>query len=568
MKNTETDWEPKDGLTFDDRVMSIIKGNKNISILAGPGAGKTEILAQRACFLLETNTSSWPKNILAITRKRESATNIKSRVVIRCGKDLAFRFHSYTIEAFTKSLLDRFMNILPENQRPKINYNIEFDSSKASFPNSLSFDQITQKAHDILIISPALLKIIRATYSHVFIDEFQDINEIQYNIIKLLFSKSTTVLSVVGDTKQSIMRFANALHDVFSRFNNDFETTTISLFDNYRSSKELKYFLDNLGEKWWPSENSSIISKNLPNQNYSIHCYQNDKHESQELAIQIHKWIFDDKIPPNEIAILLRINSNNNYSKHITESLSSINILSINETSLQDHLSEPIGKILISLLILFTRQRDASAWEILLDLYSFSMSNNENEFIDFQILKIIEYINTNKSKFDDLCDNTKFIVDLIYNFIDLFFDTTLEITWPQYSNDELLIITISGIINELGIIKKTGTSWKESVDIISGINAVRIMTIHKCKGLEFEAVILLGFEDYSFFRFGSTPNKIKDVKSTIFVALSRAKNKLLISASKERSHYGNSSFSHIKQFIEDLSVLGLYKKEIKSTNNN
>lgn len=91
-----------------------------------PGAGKTETLAQRASFLLETRTCGNPYRILAISFKRDAASNLKDRVARRYGSNLAYRFESYTFDAWAKSLLDRFLPALPDAYRPAGNYILDW----------------------------------------------------------------------------------------------------------------------------------------------------------------------------------------------------------------------------------------------------------------------------------------------------------------------------------------------------------------------------------------------------------------------------------------------------------
>ncbi len=100
-----------------------VRSSHNTLVIAGPGAGKTELLAQRACFLLETGTCPAPRRILAISFKRDAARNLGERVRKRCG-DRAHRFDSYTLDAFAKSLIDRFMQALPEEWRPRMAYEV------------------------------------------------------------------------------------------------------------------------------------------------------------------------------------------------------------------------------------------------------------------------------------------------------------------------------------------------------------------------------------------------------------------------------------------------------------
>ncbi len=95
-------------------------------VMAGPGAGKTELLAQRASFLLETGACPAPQRILAISFKRDAAYNLRERVRRRCGPKLAERFDSYTFDGWGKGLVDRFRLALPPELCPTANYEVAF----------------------------------------------------------------------------------------------------------------------------------------------------------------------------------------------------------------------------------------------------------------------------------------------------------------------------------------------------------------------------------------------------------------------------------------------------------
>ena len=100
-------WLPADGLTLEPNAMKAAKEQeKCLALTAGPGAGKTEMLAQRADFLFRTGTCRYPKRILAISFKVDASTNLKERVKRRCGSELASRFDSYTFHAFAKRIID------------------------------------------------------------------------------------------------------------------------------------------------------------------------------------------------------------------------------------------------------------------------------------------------------------------------------------------------------------------------------------------------------------------------------------------------------------------------------
>ena len=128
-----SDWQPIGVNSLEPTANDVIREIEyNAIVTAGPGAGKTELLAQRASYLLQTGLCPSPKRILAISFKRDAAKNLKERVELRCGKELAARFDSMTFDAFSKSILDRFRNGLPEIWRPSDNYEIDFTINNAN----------------------------------------------------------------------------------------------------------------------------------------------------------------------------------------------------------------------------------------------------------------------------------------------------------------------------------------------------------------------------------------------------------------------------------------------------
>ena len=284
------EWRPTGVAELEEGAWQVLRSQNNHVVIAGPGAGKTELLAQRACYLLQTGIVRSPQRILAISFKRDAAKNLKDRVALRCDSEDAARFVSLTFDAFAKGLLDRFYLALVEEWRPSPDYEILF-TSKRTFQNFLwDFDQIASgnfekdavlgsklpetgldpqspmehaaavwwnqnlnggvkskltfpmigRLVELLIrLNPMIRQALCATYSHVFLDEFQDTTHVQFDLMKSIFLDSNAVLTAVGDNKQQIMRWAMALDDPFSKFEEDFNAKRIQLSSNYRSSPEL-----------------------------------------------------------------------------------------------------------------------------------------------------------------------------------------------------------------------------------------------------------------------------------------------------------------------------------------
>lgn len=296
-------WLPKGVKGLEENALKGVKSTHNALVIAGPGAGKTELLAQRACFLLETGFCPEPKRILAISFKRDAAKNLGERVKKRVGPELSRRFDSMTFDAFAKSIVDRFRMGLPEYCRPTEDYVIDPEFSKPrifrelmaqvadetknrglvriqalnaefiykrffagvelppSRPNSgsfesivalhvwkqrlsgpksiVNFDMIGRMADLALRCNPEVLTALRVTYAYIFLDEFQDTNSIHYALTKTAFRGTESVVTAVGDEKQRIMTWAGALHGVFQKFKEDFGAEPYDLKMNYRSAREL-----------------------------------------------------------------------------------------------------------------------------------------------------------------------------------------------------------------------------------------------------------------------------------------------------------------------------------------
>ncbi len=122
---SKDDWLPQGVDRLEDRAWEALR-ETNISALvtAGAGAGKTEFLAQKATYLLQTGICPAPKRILAISFKKDAARNLAERVAKRCPRDQARRFDSMTFDAFTKGLLDRFRPAIPEPFNARGTYQI------------------------------------------------------------------------------------------------------------------------------------------------------------------------------------------------------------------------------------------------------------------------------------------------------------------------------------------------------------------------------------------------------------------------------------------------------------
>jgi DNA helicase-2/ATP-dependent DNA helicase PcrA len=171
---TPEEWRPKDVQSLEMEADQAVRAEENTLVIAGPGAGKTELLAQRAAYLLETGKCRAPRRILAISFKRDAAKNLRDRVKRRIGPELARRFDSFTFDAFCKSLLDRFLNAVPSDFRPTRDYVIDVElgvqnqTQKARF--SALLNSVANDAQGLTMARLQSLSVVRL-YEDYFIGE-------------------------------------------------------------------------------------------------------------------------------------------------------------------------------------------------------------------------------------------------------------------------------------------------------------------------------------------------------------------------------------------------------------
>jgi superfamily I DNA/RNA helicase len=342
----------------------------SVCVVAGPGAGKTEFLAQKATYLLQTGLCPAPRQILAISFKRDAADNLLKRVRKRCPPEQARRFTSITFDAFTKSLVDRFFPAVGEEWQPSRPYDIflpkyrdyddfltrtrlaaprEWQAEVAALPvntfesrtvgaarlasppadprngatfairrwlaerlangqqSRVTFIMLNRIAELLLRTRPHILRALRTTYPIVFVDEFQDTTYAQYDFLLTTFLGSAAI-TAVGDDKQRIMVWAGARPDSFARFQRDFGAMRESFTFNHRSSPALVR-VQHVIAKALDAEAPEVVSQvevKIDGDVAEIWCFSNETDEANQLA----SWISEDSaargLGQRDYAILVR----------------------------------------------------------------------------------------------------------------------------------------------------------------------------------------------------------------------------------------------------------------------
>lgn len=524
---TKDSWSPAEGLTLETNALYAARETKRCLMLtAGPGSGKTEVLAQRADFLLRTGVCRYPKRILAISFKVDASRNLKDRVRQRSGISLTTRFDSYTFHAFSKHIIDIFRPVLTGDDALDADYKIGIGTAHRK---QIEFKHLVPLAIKILKNSSIARNAICMTYSDVFMDEFQDCTDEQYELIKLAFLGTSVRLTAVGDSKQKIMGWAGALDGIFQTFINDFSAHPLNLYRNFRSEPRLLR-MQNAIIKVIDSNHSMPEDQDSGKSGIIFQWnFKNSEQEAKTLAESIHSWIEKEHMPPSEIAILIR-SKPDLYIENLTKELKLRGIPYRDEQKLQDISTEPLAKLIIDYLSVLYGQREPGAWSRLMaQLTPFDDGDNSHQqessraiqnFINEQ-LHVLKSDKSNKIQFSDSWKSVRHFLRKIGR------ETLSSLSYDYDSMDRLRQV-INDTKTRIEELLHGGHSLPEAIKLFSDDKSVRILTIHKSKGLEFDTVVIIGVEEETFW---SDPY---EERCTFFVGISRAKRRLILTVSEQR----------------------------------
>ena len=610
-------WRPVDVDELEGNALTAVRSTMHCSIIAGPGAGKTELLAQRACYLLQTGLCPTPRRILAISFKRDAAKNLRERVRQRCHPEHSARFDSFTFDAFAKGLLDRFLGAIPANWRPTRDYEIvfpnyrtipDFFATLGSPPSKIAtmadlqailhntfekerilgtplptiginvrdaaswathiwwqrslsggaksritFPMIGRLVELMLRANPLICVAIRATYSHVFMDEFQDTTHVQYDLVKTAFGGSNTVLTAVGDNKQQIMRWAMALENPFGCFENDFGAVRLPpLTRNYRSSPALVRMQHHIAVAVDPTATVTISMLNEMGLDDACLILEFDTPEAEAkyLAEEISTGMKKYELKPRDFALLVR-QKPSDYERLLIGALGILGIKARAEIELQDILAERLTGIMIRFLRFGARSKAGNYWT---ECYRISAliggidPENENGS-RFLHEKLSDFHRALHKQMKCLPDSTDQTAHLLHNIVDFIGRENIKLIYPEYRQGKWFDAMLENVAKFLAPRCQTLATWDAVLDDFEGIDSIPIMTIHKSKGLEYHTVIFVGLDDSAWWSFRTQP---EESRSAFFVAFSRAKHRILFTYCEQRG--GRSEISSLYEILRSAGV--------------
>ena len=604
------DWQPQGVSSLEAKAWEALRENgHSVLVTAGAGAGKTEFLAQKATFLLQTGICPDPKRILAISFKKDAAKNLAERVEKRCPKEQARRFYSVTFDAFTKGLWDRFRSALPAPYNSPRPYKIvipsrndyenffkkhepDFSSltpdsfSKALAQEDISIDQphnsLMQRAlvlyweeqffaqPEILVSFPMLNRLVKLllksnpyickalqmTYPFVFLDEFQDTTYAQYDLLKTAFADRQAVFTAVGDGKQRIMGWAGAMPDAFSQFETDFSARRVSLLSNWRSHDELVHIQHEIA-RLIDSNVAQVQAKGVRAVEGAVAAiwqFPTPESERSCLAQWIKHEVDSQRIRAHDVAILVRMRAGQVESAIAPafekEELRIRNVdRSVGEIKLQDLIGEDLTSIFIPLLRLGATERSPKDWETSLRNLQFLEGVDPSDERTQQRLqdKLAHFVGQLRTELKQHPPDARSVEDISKKLFEFITPSILQQGIPSYQRKADFERVRTGFVMFLQECAESSSNWLQTLDEFEGLDQVSLMTVHKSKGLEFHTMIFYGLDNKTWWSL--KPEKLEELNA-FFVALTRARQRAFFSRCTAR---GNA-IGWIEQILDKSGV--------------
>lgn len=585
-------WIPVGVDSLEDVANDVIRIEQNSLVTAGPGAGKTELLAQKACFLFQTGKCPPPCRILAISFKRDAAKNLKERVKLRCG-DLSSRFDSFTLDAFAKSLVDRFLPALDEDWRPMSGYEVMVRPPQVQEMRGwLDNAGVPEKHKEIDFRSWENSKVVkcfeRMAYGEFLPYSDEGINDLirYWGLMwwreqlaepvgnpSLLFPMLSRLAALLLRENPKI---TNALRTTYSHvLLDEFQDTTASQYDLITSAfNGSSSLLTAVGDdkqrimRWAGAmpDIFEIYEKDFTaTTSHLVSNYRSAPELTQmqhAIAQAIEPGILPAKAKKTDSSgscIIMEFNTPEEEAVHLASMISE-ELKKGKKTRelcvlVRQRTDEMIKFLKPELATLGIKIRDESKLQdilaepianILLAILRLATRNRDPEAWEIltREVALLFGIEENQDIFrvekisTDLVNHAKNILTsgekvttLLAELIEMVGNARICSVYRQYNRSSFMSDVVENLSVALHASLESTESIKDAVNDLIGVDTIPAMTIHKSKGLEFSTVIFLGLDDSQWWSFANQP---EEEMRNFFVAFSRAIDKVCFTFADER----------------------------------
>ena len=495
---------------------------------------------------------------------------------------------------------DKYMaKVKGDFRKEKIAELYEIYQKRLKENNAIDFDDIINFTIKILLDNPDLLEYYSNKFKYVLVDEYQDTNKAQFTLVTLLASKYGNI-TVVGDNDQGIYSFRGADITNILNFEKDFPgTKIIKLEQNYRCTQNILNIANEViknnetkyEKKLWTSNEKGNIPK--------VFRGDNEYDEANYIVRQINTLKMEEYYKYSDFAVLYRMNSQSRSiedvlrredipykivgglkfyeRKEIKDAIAYLRLIqnTSDNLSLTRIINEPkrgVGKTSLDNIDMIAANSGVSMYEVIKNADTYGLNRvfaNTREFIN-----TIEEL---KSKKDDM--KVSELIKLTLNQTGytkaLELENTVEAESRLQNLDEFLTVAIEfeeeSADNSLSEFLEGITLSSDLDGMEESEDSVTLMTLHSAKGLEFPVVFLVGMEEGIFPGYKSIgePKELEEERRLCYVGITRAKENLFLTCSRQRTIFGSTSCNAVSRFIKEIpaNMLDGYE-EIEENRNN
>ena len=596
-------------------------------ILAGAGSGKTKVLTTKIAYLIE-ELDVLPWEILAITFTNKAALEMKERVDKMIGqkaKDIQIStFHSFGLrilrENYKKLDYDNNFVIMDSDDSltivKKILKSLNYDSKiynpkairnkisncknellspadyekytasdyekvvsevyykyeeKLKQNNAVDFDNLLLLPIKLFRKFPDVLQHYQERYKYILIDEYQDTNEAQYILSKMISAKYKNIC-VVGDADQAIYGFRGANYKNILNFEKDYPNAkSIKLEQNYRSTKTILDAANCVIKNNEKRKEKNLWSTKGDGDKITYYRAYDEKDESHYTAMEIKK-LLDAGKDASDIAILYRTNA---QSRVIEEELLKQNIPYRIVGGFSFYQRKEIKDLLAYLKLIYNPKDDVSFLRVIntpkrgIGLKSIEHLTAK---ADLENISLFEAIESGKElSFKELILSLQNIKEKVT--LTELIDKVLDATGMKKELESEKSIESEIRLENLEEFKSITKAFEERMGLVSledflyevslvndkdeykdPRHKVSLMTIHAVKGLEYDVVFVLGLEEGIFPHLNSrmSNSETEEERRLCYVAITRAKEKLYLLNARRRMLFGKEGINPPSRFLQEI----------------
>jgi DNA helicase II / ATP-dependent DNA helicase PcrA len=454
---------------------------------------------------------------------------------------------------------------------------------------AMDFDDLLYKMHELLATFPEVLHKYQHKFKYIMVDEYQDTNAVQYKIVKLLGAAHENVC-VVGDDAQSIYSFRGATIENILQFKKDYDDVKIvKLEQNYRSTKTILNVANKVIAQNKNQIKKELWTSNAEGEKIKLVRTMTDNDEGKFVGDAIKEQQMRNHYFNKDFAILYRTNAQSRafeeslrrqaipyviyggvsfyQRKEVKDLLSYLRVI-VNpqdEEALKRIINYPtrgIGKTTMQNAINFAVANNVTFWQVLESAAQFGFKAGTLEAINgfVTMIKYFQNMLTKKNAYD-----VSFLVGKDTGLVkELFNDKTTE-GLARYENVQELLNSIKEFTEtpdeEGELLDKSLGSYLQQIVLLTDADnkdqnsdAVKLMTIHAAKGLEFTCVYVVGIEEMLFPSAMSinTREELEEERRLFYVAVTRAKQKLWLTYANTRYRFGQLQQMEPSRFLDEI----------------